>query len=499
MNVKVILNGNITEIPEGTKLSEISHMDRPCGGHGTCGKCKVIARGSLSPVTETEQEKLSKYELEMGFRLACMTYITGDCEIETSISNSKAKIITDGIVPEFELSPIFRKYGLAIDIGTTTIAAKLYGKDGNLLNEESRLNPQSKFGADVISRIEASMKGEKTALSNIIAEELNKIIISLAETTEIQTDEIDAVVITGNTVMLHLLTGTDVTPLSKAPFNATRLFGESIPAKELNLSALFPSTDVFIPDCISAFVGADMVCAIISSEMLDENSTRILVDIGTNGEMALVNNGKLSVCSTAAGPAFEGAGISMGMGGRTGAVDKVEVIDGKIKANVIGNTAPVGICGSGMVDSVKCLLETAALDESGYLENGFATIVPPVILTQEDIRKIQLAKSAVYAGIKTMLKTERLEISDISRLFIAGGFGSFLDVGNAEKIGLIPHGLAENATVLGNAALSGASMILLNGSFMKKAKEIASKAKVLNLSSNKIFTEEFMEGMYFPI
>lgn len=499
MNIKVTLDGKITEVPMETKLSELLHTDMPCGGHGICGKCKVIARGELSPITETELKKLSPQEIKSGVRLSCMTYANGECEIETKISETEARIMADGDLPKFELKPIFKKYGIAIDIGTTTIAARLYGKDGSLLSEESSLNPQIQFGADVISRIEAAIKGKKAELSKVIAEELNITIRTLAEKTEISTAEIDAAVITGNTVMLHLLTETDVTPLSKAPFDAKRLFGETLSANEIGLSTLSTDAKIYLPPCISAFVGADSVCAIIASEMINENETQILADIGTNGEIALSHKNKLTVCSTAAGPAFEGAGISMGMSGKKGAVDKVEVVNGKINAYVIGETEPIGICGSGIVDAVKCLLETEELDESGYLENEVATILSPVTLNQEDIRKIQLAKSAIYAGIKTVLRSEEIELSDVSQFLIAGGFGSFLNVENAGKIGLIPQELTQKATVLGNAALSGASMILLNGDYMQTAKEISEKAKVLDLSSNKIFTEEYMEGMFFPL
>ena len=221
------------------------------------------------------------------------------------------------------------------------------------------------------------------------------------------------------------------------------------------------------------------------------------MDIGTNGEMALVKNGEILLCSTAAGPAFEGAGLSMGMNGKTGAIDKVTVENGEICAHVIGETAPIGICGSGVVDAVAALLETEALDETGCLDDDEAVISAPVVLTQEDIRMIQLAKSAIHAGLRTLMHYAELDCDGISELCVAGGFGSYLDIKNAGKIGLIPEELVPRVKILGNAALTGAAMLLLNTELRAVSEKTILDSKVITLSSNPVFTEEYMERMFF--
>lgn len=475
-------------------LSEIIKGERPCGGHGKCGKCKVIAKGTLSEPTEAELKLLSADELANGVRLACHTYALGDCEVTTIFHNEKSQIVTDGLLPEFELNPSFSNYGVAIDIGTTTLAARLYDTKGNILAETSRLNPQSEWGADVISRIDAAIGGKADLLAKYIRDALNGIISELASIADIDTKAIDGVAVTGNTVMLSLLTEESVEPFSHTPFDAKRLFGETLMAVELELSSLKPDTPVYLPPCISAFVGADTICAVIATHLCDGDTT-MLADIGTNGEMAIWHNGKLTVCSTAAGPAFEGVGISMGMRGAVGAIDKVCVSDRELNAHVIGDTEPIGICGSGLVDAVACMLDEDILDESGYLEDEPFMIKDPVSLTQKDIRMFQLAKSAVCAGMLTLIESEGIKPSDISKLYIAGGFGNYLNKESAAKIGLFPKELAIVSKTVGNAALGGAEMLLLNSELRVEVKSLAKDAKVLDLSTSPVFSDFYMSGM----
>jgi uncharacterized 2Fe-2S/4Fe-4S cluster protein (DUF4445 family) len=320
---------------------------------------------------------------------------------------------------------------------------------------------------------------------------------ALAKSARISAKEIDVMVVTGNTAMLYLLTETSTEPLSHAPFYVERLFDETLSAEALGLTALSDDAKVYLPSCIAAFVGADTVCALLASNICDEDKTVLLADIGTNGEMALVHKGTLTVCSTAAGPAFEGVGISMGMRGAIGAVDRVKVENGALVAHVIGDTTPVGICGSGLVDAVACLLETEAVDETGYMEDDEAEILAPVVLTQQDVRMVQLAKSAICAGLCTLAKTANVDMDDVEGLVLAGGFGSYLDVKNAGRIGLIPNELSDKTAVIGNAALDGATMILLNKDAKARATQIAKSALVRELSSDPVFSEFYMMGMMF--
>lgn len=501
MDITVNIDGRILTAKKGCLISELlfghgDGTDMPCGGHGKCGKCRVFASGSLSEPTESERCLLGKEALKNGVRLACLTKAEGDCIIVTS-KKSESRILTDGNMPEFDIVPSFSRYGVAIDIGTTTLASRLYDKNGNVLAEASAANPQSVFGADVISRMESATKGNAKAIAEITVGAIDRLITSLANDAFINANEIDSIVITGNTVMLHLITETDVKPLTRAPFEATRLFDEILKAKDLHLTAIEPEAEIYLPACIAAFIGADTTCAILASDITNSKMNELLCDIGTNGEIVLSAGGKLFACSTAAGPAFEGAGISMGMAGKIGAIDHVAFESGSLTAHVIGETTPIGICGSGIVDAVACLLEMGTLDETGYLDDDEAEISAPVMLTQEDIRKIQLAKGAIHAGIRSLLHISDSDILKIDSLIIAGGFGSYLDTANAVKIGLLPRELSNKIRVIGNAALTGASILLLNRELRESAASIARSVSVANLSGEAIFADEYMERMMF--
>lgn len=500
---KVLLNRTLYTLPNGTRISELPPYKEqsafPCGGHGLCGKCKVAAMGALSPLSEIELARLTPEEIRAGIRLACCTSVLGDCTIEMGADQGGHKIRAAGEMPEVVLAPMFGHYGVCVDIGTTTVAARLYDDEGQLLSEATSMNPQSGWGADVISRIEAALAGEAKRIAEVTQGEVNRLVNELAEVAKINADEIDGMVITGNTVMLHLLTETSVEPLSHAPFAAKRLFGEVLTAGDLSLTALASQTPVYLPPCMEAFVGADITTALLASEIFKSDAPRLLVDIGTNGEMALWHKGALYCCSTAAGPAFEGAGISMGMGGKTGAIDSVQIVNGRMTPHVIGEGAARGICGSGVIDTVACLLDLDLLDETGYLEDDPGLIVPPVSFTQADVRAVQLAKSAIHAGIRTLLHTADLPISQLSELVIAGGFGSYLRVSSAIRIGLIPEELRGRVRVIGNAALSGAAMLLLSRTLRDDARRLVSQARVVTLSTNPVFADEYMERMLFAV
>lgn len=495
--ISVKLNGSRLSVSVGTVLSEAVGSHKPCGGHGRCGKCKVVVRGEVSEPSEAELKLLTADELASGVRLSCLTRVLGDCEVQLPSEEERSQIVTDGELPELELMPSFEKYGVAIDIGTTTLAARLYDTKGNMLADASRLNPQQEWGADVISRIEASLAEKGEALATSVRKALSEMITELSEKAGILSSDIGQAVVTGNTVMLSLLTNECVEPFSHSPFAIKRFFGETLAAKELDLDALSPDTPVYLPPCISAFIGADTTCALMSTRLCASENAVMLADIGTNGEMAIYNKGSLTVCSTAAGPAFEGVGISMGMRGAVGAIDKVCVVNGALDAHVIGNVAPKGICGSGLVDAVACMLDIEELDESGYLDDDSIAVRNPVVLTQSDIRMLQLAKSAICAGLVTLIAHEELDASDVGTLYVAGGFGSYLNKDSAAKIGLLPTELARVSRAVGNAALAGAAMLLLNAEMRTEALKVAKSAAHVDLSTDPVFSENYMMGMLF--
>ncbi|MBR4949663.1 MAG: DUF4445 domain-containing protein [Clostridia bacterium] len=490
--IEITLDGISKKVKPNTLISDILPKDTDhffCGGKGICKKCVVFAKGELSPLTKAEEDAFDKSDLEMGKRLSCLTRILGFAEIKTQKQGSD-KICSQTIFPKYQKENQFQNYGVAIDIGTTTLAMQIYGRD-ELLCELTAKNPQARFGADVMTRIHAAISGKAEEITLSIREGLSDLISEGAKKANIPLDLIDKISIAGNTAMLYFLTGQNVECLSRAPFIADRLFGETVSFEKLSLPT--KNAEVYLSPCISSFVGGDITMAILSSDIKEEIA--LLSDIGTNGEIVLKKGDILTCCSTAAGPAFEGAGLSMGMNGKEGAIDHVFIKDGKISCHVIGDTEPIGICGSGVIDAIACLLEKELLDETGYLEDDEVILSGNVYLNGSDIRMIQLAKGAVRAGMETLMEVSNLSSSQIERLYIAGGFGSYINEENAKKIGLIIP--CENISFLGNAALCGAAMILLSKDGRKKAEEIAKKAKTIELSDNPIFSEKYMEAMIF--
>lgn len=494
------VNGIEMEIPAGIRLGDALAQTGvstawACGGLGRCGKCRVTARGALSEPDGQERQLLSREELAAGVRLACRTFVRGDCEVEALVSSGEA-IETDGAGRAAAVRPAFARLGAAVDLGTTTIAARLYDASGKLLASGGRMNPQSRFGADVISRIQASMDGKRDELAAAARGAIASLLGDLARKCGASPEAIDGAVIAGNTAMLYLLTGSAPDALSRAPFEADRLFGCEAPASSLSLP-LAPGASVYLPRCISAFVGADITAALTSSGLCRSAQTRLLADIGTNGEMALWHGGRLRCCSTAAGPAFEGAGLSMGMQGADGAIDHLRVEDGALAAHVLGGGEPKGLCGSGVVDAAACLLELELLDETGCLEDDPAVLCGNVSLTQKDIRMIQLAKSAICAGMRTLAHHAGLHWDEVAELVVAGGFGSYLNLENAGKIGLIPPEMAGRTRAVGNASLDGAAMLLLDAALRSESESMARAAETVELSTDPVFMDSYTEGMFF--
>ena len=465
-------------------------QDRPCGGRGKCGKCTVRVSGTLSPVTEAERRALTEEQLASGLRLACLAYALDTTMIYYNIQSSDMQGVTQGFLTDFSICPAHSATGtgLAVDIGTTTVAAYLYDlTSGTLLGALCQKNPQRAHGADVISRVDHAMHGGLDTLHREILDCIDNMSARLCASGAHPAPTLR--VITGNTAMLHLLTATDPSPLAAAPFAIRRDFGEWT-----------DGDTTYLPRCISAFVGADITCALLSSGICrDESRTVLLMDIGTNGEMALWHKGSLLCCSTAAGPALEGAGISCGAMAITGAISRVDVVDGEMVYEMIGGTGarPVGLCGTGLIDAVAALLKLELLDETGYLEDDVDIGGSGCVLTGADIRQVQLAKSAIRAGLETLLHIAGIGYDELDELALAGGFGSYLHPESCADIGLIPRELLGKIRVLGNAAGSGASMILLSDKELTHSEQIASRAHTVDLSTSPVFMEKYVDYMYF--
>ena len=469
----------------------------PCGGKGLCGKCKVLVNGTLSEPTKEEIKVLSPALLASGMRLACQATLLGDATVTIPESAVITNIQLEGALPSFALQPMQGQYGLAVDIGTTTLALRLVDlKTGALLHSAAAANPQGSIAADVVGRMEAALSGQGTKLQALVTGAIETAVLSLCASSGITPDSIASAVMAGNTTMLYLLTGRDPASLSRTPFAADCLFHLHTNGAALSIPSL-ANTDIFLPACASAFVGADIVCGILAAGMHERNTTSLLVDLGTNGEIALWHEGTLYCCATAAGPAFEGVNISCGVGSVEGAIDSVQARGARLAYTTIGGHTPVGICGSGLIDAVAALLELELIDETGLMHSDAVTIGGTVSLTQQDIRSIQLAKGAIAAGIQTICAHVGIDTEQIDTLYIAGGFGSHVSVANAAAIGLIPKALTSKAKVLGNASLTGTLMMLLRQTYMRTAADIASHSVTIPLGGSAAFASYYMDCMLF--
>lgn len=451
--------------------------EHPCGGNGTCGKCKISVRGhisgSLSNGCEIEEV------------LRCQTVLLGDADVWIPKNRILANTEESRISADRDVASL----GAAVDIGTTTIAVKLIDLDtGNCLSECATENPQRVIAADVMGRIQAALTGSDQLLQQEVLSGLEKLLADACGSMHCRMEDIRRMTLVGNTTMLYLLLGKSPKTLATAPFRADDLFGRN----ETILNRA-----VWIPPCMDAFVGADMTAAVLASEMCRNDKVALLCDIGTNGEIGLWKEGKLYVTATAAGPALEGAEITCGCCSVPGAIDKVWLEDGIIRFHTIAEMPATGICGSGLMDAIAVFLETGDIDETGAMEEDQLTISDKVALYPKDIRNVQLAKAAIAAGIETLLQQSNTSADEVKCLYIAGNFGSHLNMTSAVRIGLVPEKLRDRVVILGNAALTGAAMTLRDSNMQIESRRIANCAVSINLGGNPIFNEYFIENILF--
>lgn len=456
-------------------------VSHPCGGRGMCGKCAVVLSGDVSAPNAAE--------VRCGVRLSCQAVLHGDAEVMLPNQLPMHQIEGGRTVDLAPACPMAGRFGAAIDVGTTTLALLLYElSTGRCVGAASMLNPQTSIAADVIGRIDAAMHGRAALLKQQAESAIGTLLASACAQAGVSSAEVDALVVTGNTTMLYLLTGRDPAALSRAPFQADCLFGT-----ETEVLA----RQAYLPDCLHAFVGADTTCALLACGMTSRPETALLCDVGTNGELALWHQGKLYIASTAAGPAFEGAGISCGCGSVPGAIDKVELHEGSIACRTIGGGKAVGVCGSGLVDAIAAMLDASIPDEAGYLEDGEYPLRDDITLTQADIRAVQLAKAATHAGITTLLSAAKCRAEEVSTVYLAGGFGSHLNIRSAVRIGLIPEALEHKVRVIGNAALDGAAMLLMDASLRRKTALLGQVTQHVRLDGNPEFVQRYVDAMMF--
>ncbi len=483
--------------PRGTSLRDLlfaQGVEFPCGGQGLCRGCRVhVLEGSVE-VNAAQRERLSAEELTNGWRLACQCTLEDDLVIE--LRQWDAAILVDETPFSFHPRPGF---GVAVDVGTTTLVTQLLDlTTGRVLAVRTALNAQARFGADVMSRVRfAVAEGGLEELCDIIRLEIGSLIKQLVVAAQVPSTEIHDVTLVGNTVMHHLFCGLDVEPLSRYPFESEHLGLQTLTASELG----FPgSARVRFLPCLGGFVGSDILAGILATNLAERADLNALVDLGTNGEIVIGNRERLLCASTAAGPAFEGARISMGMRASTGAISEVKVKGDELYCRVLGNVPPQGLCGSGLVDAVAVGLDLGRIQPSGRFQNGTGAweLSPPVTLTQADIRELQLAKGAIAAGIRMLLDQLGASPGDVKKLYLAGAFGNYINRTSAERIGLlgIPSRKVEAA---GNTALLGAKLALFSpdgedGSYA----QLRARIEHVPLNADASFQEIFVEEMAFP-
>ena len=506
MNVRLTINGTpVAASAEKSLLAAleaagIADIDAPCGGKGRCKKCAVTVTGPVRSLETGQTHTAARERL-----LACRFAPAGD--VAVGLAAAEAMNIAASGAPE--IAPGGEGLGLAVDIGTTTVAVLLYDLSaGKLLGSAGERNAQRTCGADVISRITACGEGKLPLLRDTIREQLRELASRLCREAGREPSERRRAVVAGNTVMEHLYAGLDPTGIGVAPFTPASLFGDH--TKEID-----PGTDVYLCPCVSGYVGGDITAGLWASGGDTAEELLLYVDIGTNGEMALGDRDGYLSCATAAGPAFEGAEIACGMDGSPGAIDRVWAEDGDVQTHVIGERTAAGLCGSGLVDAVAALLDLGVIDETGrmagkdelppplasrhfLLEDGSAAfrLAGDVYLSARDVRQVQLAKAAIRAGAETLLARRGKRAEDVGALVIAGGFGSFLDKRSALRIGLLPRVDVRRIRHVGNAAAAGAAMALTPEGESSLA-AFAKKLGYLELSADSDFMERYIDCMMF--
>jgi len=563
-------------------------LDGPCGGKGTCGKCRVrilseegVYQWALACKTEIDRDmtveipqlevslhrknelslaelnvnidsgvnkkvvKVSDPSLENQHSDAERLFVAleySDLDIRTealrslpkAIWDKKSKGLVTAVISDHKVLAVEpgdssdKLYGIAVDIGTTSVVVALMDLiKGDTLGIASASNPQATFGADVIARIDHVIQNADglDQLHRRVVQVINRLTEKLAKDIDISPREIYQMTVVGNTTMSHLFLKADPTHLATSPFIPVVSKGVLVEAKELGIM-IAPHAGVYITPSIAGYVGGDTIGVIMSTEIYKKEGIYLAIDIGTNGEIVLAHNGELISCSTAAGPAFEGAQIKFGMRAAKGAIERVVINDDDVEIKVIGNQPAKGICGSGLMDAVAEMVRVGVIEPSGrlltredsgdlspalqrrlgsseeygaYFVLSFAedSLGEEVVLTQRDIREMQLAKAAIAAGIQVLLEQLNLSAQDMDQVMLAGAFGSYINKFSALGIGLLPSIDPDKIISVGNAAGAGARMELVSQEIRREAEKIARQVKHLELSCRSDFQDRFVSSLSF--
>ena len=523
-------------IPQGSDLmkelqKQKIHLSAFCGGKEKCGKCKVrVVESGLAasvpteenygsgqmdflPVTEAERRLLTAAELADGIRLACC-HKCCEADVVVEVADESAGFaILGSEQTQYETAQREDGVGIAVDIGTTTLVMSVIDlRDGRCVRETKVMNPQRVYGADVINRIQACNEHGVKVLQQLVLQE----IIPVVRQVVADGQTIRRMVVCGNSTMEHIFLGIEPRRISEYPYtcefeamqvvDSRELFWEGPSLSEVSsfsgahslqevpLFAEIPSFPVIILPNIAAFVGGDIVAGIVSTG-LDRQDKKLLIDLGTNGEMALSHGGVIYTTSTAAGPAFEGGNMVCGAASIPGAICRIQMDGEEVHYQVIGGKAPMGICGSGYIEGISEILNQGLMDETGYMEDE-VEIEGDIRIVPADIRNFQLAKSAVRSGINILCRRAELSFGEIREICISGGFGKASNLAALTNLKIIPREFVAKTRLLGNTALDGAIRILLDHD-MDRLQDIKARSVHVDLASDERFNDEYMENMWF--
>ena len=482
----------------------------PCGGQGVCGKCRIrLLKGSL-PVTEADRKVFTPAQLQAGWRLACQA-VSGKEAVEIAIPAGEKEFAALSLAAAAKQEKeIYRnhQYGFAIDIGTTTIAIALADiTTKKLVTAKTAVNNQRAFGADVISRIQAANEGKEALMQQAVRQDICQLLQQFFSLYPELPALVTKMTVAANTTMLHLLMGWSCQGLGDWPFSPVSLGGKTYPLADVL------GDDLDVEDCpvtllpgMSTYVGADITAGIAECELTAHDEWRLLLDLGTNGEMALGHKGKLLIASAPAGPALEGGKLSWGMGSVPGAICSVSFVQGRPQVKTIADQPPLGLCGTGIIEAMAALVQEGVVDGTGklkepYFKTGFPLALTAqgktIMLNQTDIREIQMAKSAIRAGMESLLKAAGISYAAIGHVYLAGGFGYYLKPKAAAQIGLLPAELVEKTSAAGNTSLQGALSLLLQETDVQALQRVAESAEEIVLGNDPQFQQLYLAYLNF--
>lgn len=488
--------GRTLRVAPGTPLQGVlfeQGVEFPCGGRGRCQGCRVKLLAGELPVTVEDAHCFSAAEQAAGWRLSCQAVARADLRLE--VGQWDAAILADDRDLKFEPRA---GLGIAVDLGTTTVVGQLVDlARGQVIGVWSALNAQAQHGADVMSRVDFAVhQGGTATLQRLVREQVGRLVAELLRHAGRSADELHEVILVGNTVMHHLFAGVDLAPMAQHPFDPADPSVQTLAASALGWPG--PRASVRFLPCLGGFVGSDLLAGILATRLHAADRPAALIDLGTNGEILVGNRDRILCASTAAGPAFEGARISMGMRAATGAISEVAWRENRLECRVLGDAAPRGLCGSGLVDAVAVALDRGWINPRGGLASPALELTPPVVLRQRDVRELQLAKGAIAAGLRLLTERWGTSVGELEAIHLAGAFGNYINRASARRIGLLPVA-AERVWPAGNTALLGAKLALFrppddDGGYVALRRRVEHVA----LNEDPEFQDRYVTEMSFP-